>query len=56
MLISPARLAPLLLAAATIAAPAGAQPVDSADKEVRLIVGFGAGSGYDAYGRLIARA
>src|SRR3954467_3746172 len=46
--------AALLAAAAVFAAPAGAQ--DSlAGKNVTLIIGFGAGGGYDLWGRLVAR-
>jgi tripartite-type tricarboxylate transporter receptor subunit TctC len=45
------------IAAAFVAAPAGAQPADSfyAGKTVKLIVGTGPGGGYDIYGRLLAR-
>src|SRR4051794_18546487 len=33
---------------------AAAQSVDFAGKTLRLVVGFGSGSGYDQYGRLLA--
>jgi tripartite-type tricarboxylate transporter receptor subunit TctC len=43
-----------LALAGLFALPAAAQPVSFAGKEFKVIVGFGAGSGYDQYGRLIA--
>jgi tripartite-type tricarboxylate transporter receptor subunit TctC len=54
MTVRTSLLASLALAGALAALPAGAQPVDFAGKELKLIVGFGAGSGYDQYARLIA--
>ena len=51
------RLGAALVAAAILAAPAGAQsPAESlAGKNVTLIIGFGPGGGYDLWGRLVAR-
>ena len=51
------RLGPVLIAASIFAPQAGAQPAaDSfAGKNVTLIIGFGAGGGYDLWGRLVAR-
>ncbi len=51
------RLGVALVVAAILAAPAGAQsPAESlAGKNVTLIIGFGAGGGYDLWGRLVAR-
>src|SRR3954468_16174536 len=54
MTLRPTLLAGLALAGALAAMPAGAQPVTFAGKELKLIVGFGAGSGYDQYARLLA--
>src|SRR3954469_682460 len=53
MLVTRSLLARLALAG-LVALPAAAQKVSFAGKEVKLIVGFGAGSGYDQYARLIA--
>ena len=44
------------LLVALLAAPASAQPVEPyAGKTVSLIIGFGAGGGYDMWGRMVAR-
>lgn len=48
-----AALAVQALAAALACAPAGA--ADFAGKNINLIIGFGAGGGYDTNGRLFAR-
>jgi tripartite-type tricarboxylate transporter receptor subunit TctC len=49
--------AALLVASVLATAPAQADPVSEfyKSRQVTLIVGFGAGSGYDVYGRLVAR-
>jgi tripartite-type tricarboxylate transporter receptor subunit TctC len=53
MLLTRSLLAGLAIAGLAIL-PAAAQKVSFAGKEIKMIVGFGAGSGYDQYARLIA--
>jgi tripartite-type tricarboxylate transporter receptor subunit TctC len=45
----------MLLAAAAAATPAAAQAPSLAGKTVSMIIGFGAGGGYDLWGRVVAR-
>src|SRR4051812_44228814 len=47
-------LAGLAAAALLAAAPAGAQSVDFRGKQIKVLIGFGPGGGYDQYGRIIA--
>src|SRR5437762_12569387 len=51
--IAIAMLGPLVLAGA-LPVPAAAQP-SLAGKTVTMIIGFGPGGGYDAWGRVVAR-
>ena len=44
-----------LVALAAMTAPAAAQAPSLAGKNVQMIIGFGAGSGFDLWGRLVAR-
>src|SRR5882762_10132890 len=44
-----------LLIALAIAAPAAAQAPSLAGKNVTMLIGFGPGGGYDAWGRVVAR-
>jgi tripartite-type tricarboxylate transporter receptor subunit TctC len=44
-----------LVALAVMTAPAAAQAPSLAGKNVQMIIGFGAGSGFDLWGRLVAR-
>jgi tripartite-type tricarboxylate transporter receptor subunit TctC len=50
------RCATALLLASAMATPSEAQsPPDLAGKQVTVIIGFGTGSGYDTWGRIVAR-
>ena len=46
---------PAGIAAALAAAPAAAQAPSLAGKSVTMVIGFGPGGGYDAWGRVMAR-
>src|SRR5215475_9549174 len=52
--IAAVMLAPLVLAGA-LSVPAAAQGPNLAGKNVTMIIGFGPGGGYDAWGRVMAR-
>jgi tripartite-type tricarboxylate transporter receptor subunit TctC len=51
----PSKLVLAGIAAALLAVmPAGAQTVDYKGKQIKLLIGFGPGGGYDQYGRIVA--
>jgi hypothetical protein len=49
------RIATALMAAGLFGAPSASAQDSLAGKNVTLIIGFGAGGGYDLWGRLVAR-